>query len=92
MSLESRPNAGRHVLLPNMSYACGGSILTKDGGFTVGVGAGQWDDVTCPECRGYGRDYLAAVCRYQQGIGEHPDALAVPDHHAVPETEAVALW
>lgn len=58
----------RHVLMPNMAYACGGSILTKRGGFTVGTSL--WQRVTCPVCRGLGRAFLATECKRQQGNQE----------------------
>lgn len=54
-----------HVLLPDMSYACGGSILTKRGHFTVG--AHRWDEVTCPDCRVHGQDVLLEESRAMQG-------------------------
>ena len=55
----------RHVLMPNMAYACGGSILTKRGHFTVGITT--WDAVTCEECRAHGEDSLRAEMRAMQG-------------------------
>lgn len=54
-----------HVLMPSMAYACGGSILTKRGHFTVG--ASEWSRVTCPDCRALGRDGLIEEQRAQQG-------------------------
>lgn len=54
-----------HVLMPDMSYACGGSILTKRGHFTVG--AHRWDDVTCADCRVHGQDALMTESRAMQG-------------------------
>lgn len=65
--VDNREGTGdvTHVLMPNMAYACGGSILTKAGHFTVGPHL--WDAVTCPGCRQQGHDALAAECREQQG-------------------------
>lgn len=54
-----------HVLMPNMAYACGGSILTKRGHFTVGITT--WDAVTCDDCRTTGEDVLRAEIRAMQG-------------------------
>lgn len=62
---DTRPNHGRHVLLPNMAYACGGNILSKAGGFVVGPR--PWDQVTCPECRAFGHEVLSAECDRMQG-------------------------
>jgi hypothetical protein len=72
-----------HVLLPNMSYACGGNILTKVGASRCGPGG--WSLITCPDCRAFGQDYLAAVVRWMQGHGPHPDEIQAPapEHHAV---------
>ena len=55
-----------HVLMPNMAYTCGGSILTKRGTFVVGVG-GTWDRVTCPDCRAVGLEQIQAEIAAQQG-------------------------
>lgn len=55
----------RHVLMPNMAYACGGNILTKRGVFTVGVS--DWAKVTCPDCRAHGEAELRADIRAMQG-------------------------
>ena len=55
-----------HVLMPNMAYWCGGSILTKAGTFVVGVG-GNWGQVTCPECRAGGKETIQAEIAAQQG-------------------------
>jgi len=64
--LDGREGPGVvHVLMPCMAYACGDSILTKRGGFTCGPS--NWEKVTCPDCRAFGRDVLAAECRRQQG-------------------------
>lgn len=53
-----------HVLLPNMSYACGGNILTKRG--TSRCGTTDWDRITCPDCLAFGHEVLTeAVCRMQ---------------------------
>jgi hypothetical protein len=67
--VDEREGSARntHVLLPDMSYACGGSILTKRGHFRVGVGGGNWAKVTCAECRSIGEDVLAAESRAMQG-------------------------
>lgn len=54
-----------HVLMPDMSYACGGSILTKRGHFQVGIR--DWAAIDCAECRQYGEDELRAEMRRQQG-------------------------
>lgn len=55
-----------HVLMPNMAYWCGGSILTKAGTFVVGIG-GNWGQVTCPECRAGGKDAIQVEIAAQQG-------------------------
>ena len=55
-----------HVLMPNMAYWCGGSILAKAGTFVVGVG-GNWGQVTCPECRAGGKEAIQAETAAQQG-------------------------
>ena len=55
-----------HVLMPNMAYWCGGSILTKAGAFVVGVG-GNWSQVTCPVCRAGGKETIQAEIAAQQG-------------------------
>ncbi len=60
------PTPGPHVLMPNMAYACGGSILTKQGGFVVGA-SGDFTLVGCPECRDLGQDALLAEQAAQQG-------------------------
>jgi len=62
---EGDPNV-THVLMPNMAYWCGGSILTKRGHFVVGV-AGNWERVTCPECREAGPEVIQAEIAAQQG-------------------------
>lgn len=60
-----------HVLMPNMAYACGLTVLdfpAGQGRFVVGAGEDRWDDVTCPECRAPGRDALLADSRRMQGL------------------------
>lgn len=57
---------GPHVLLPNMSYACGGSILTKTGGFMF-IGPDNFADIGCPDCAAIGHDELRTEVRRQQG-------------------------
>lgn len=81
-----------HVLLPNMAYACGGNILTKNGSSVCGVGG--WTKVTCADCRAYGYDYLRAIQTWMQGHGDHPDdpQLVAPEHHTVAASEEAALW
>lgn len=59
--------AGPHVLLPNMAYACGGSIQTKQGGFVVGAAGDNWARVGCPDCRAIGQDTILAEQQAQQG-------------------------
>lgn len=54
-----------HVLMPDMSYACGGSILTKRGHFQVGIN--DWATIDCAECRHFGEQALRAEMRRQQG-------------------------
>lgn len=54
-----------HVLMPNMAYACGGSILTKVGTFVVG--ARPWSRVTCPDCVALGESTLLEESLAQQG-------------------------
>jgi len=54
-----------HVV-PNMAYGCGGSILTKQGGFVVGA-AGDFDRVGCPDCRAIGQAALLEEQAAQQG-------------------------
>ena len=63
---DREPSAGPHVLLPNMAYGCGGSILTKQGGFVVGA-AGDFDRVGCPDCRAIGQAALLEEQAAQQG-------------------------
>lgn len=58
---------GPHVLMPWMGYACGGSILTKQGGFVVGAGGDNWPRVGCPACRALGQDQLVAEQAAAQG-------------------------
>jgi hypothetical protein len=67
--LDDREGADNnvHVLMPDMSYACGGSILTKRGGFRVGVAGDNWGKVTCRTCRSFGRDALRDESRAMQG-------------------------
>lgn len=55
----------RHVLMPNMAYACGGNILTKRGSFAVGIN--EWSAITCPECQAHGEETLRAEMRAMQG-------------------------
>ncbi len=52
-----------HVVMPNMAYACGGSIL--DGGRIV-IGPSRWAEVTCLDCLGCGQAALAAECQRMQ--------------------------
>ena len=63
---DREPTPGPHALLPNMAYGCGGSIITKQGGFIVGA-AGDFDRVGCPECRAIGQEALLAEQAAQQG-------------------------
>jgi hypothetical protein len=59
-----------HVLMPNMAYACGLTVLDFRPGHArmiVGPSEERWDTVTCPECRAPGREALAAQSRRQQG-------------------------
>lgn len=57
-----------HVLMPCMSYACGGCICGCSGEpGTLTVGVTRWDDVTCPDCRSPGRPALEVEIRRQQG-------------------------
>jgi hypothetical protein len=67
---DREPAIGPHVLMPNMSYGCGGSILTKQGGFVVGAAGDNWPRVGCPECRAIGQDALLAEQAEQQGRQE----------------------
>lgn len=65
---DREPAIGPHVLLPNMGYACGGSILTKQGSFTFLTNAELFNgQVGCPDCHGLGFDALQAEQRAQQG-------------------------
>lgn len=57
---------GPHVLLPNMSYACGGNVLTKTGGFMF-LGLTNFAEIGCPTCRTIGHDALLTEQRAQQG-------------------------
>lgn len=82
--------AAVHVLLPNMSYACGGNILTKAG--TSRCGAWKWDEITCPDCRAHGQEPLQREVYRQQGLEWPGDVLPAPDPHAVAASEEVALW
>ena len=66
---DREPAAGPHVLMPNMGYACGGSILTKQGGFMF-LGPDNWHEVGCPECRGLGHAELLEEQHAQQGRQE----------------------
>lgn len=63
---DRKPAIGPHVLLPNMGYACGGSILDKQGGFLF-LGLHNFAEVGCPECRAIGHDALLAEQKAQQG-------------------------
>lgn len=67
---DREPTPGPHVLMPSMGYACGGSILTKQGGFVVGAAGDNWPRVGCPECRAIGQDVLLAEQAAQQGRQE----------------------
>ena len=65
---QREPASGPHVLLPNMAYACGGSILTKQGSFTFLTTAENFDSqVGCPDCHAIGYDALLNEQRTQQG-------------------------
>lgn len=63
---DRTPSAGPHVLMPSMGYACGGSILTTQGGFMF-LTETNFDQVGCPECRALGHVELLAEQRAQQG-------------------------
>lgn len=63
---DREPATGPHVLLPDMSYACGGNILTKAGGFMF-LGADNFAAVGCGECRTIGPAELLATQRAMQG-------------------------
>lgn len=54
-----------HILMPCMTYVCGGSILDTPGRFQVGIN--DWDAITCPGCRAPGADSIVADTRRQQG-------------------------
>lgn len=81
-----------HACLPNMGYACGETILSVAGRFELG--ARNWDKITCPGCRTWGQDYLLAISAWQQGHGDHPDALAptAPEHHTINVGEQMDLF
>lgn len=52
-----------HILMPNMAWACGGSIATKGGHIEFLSG---WDNVTCPDCLSEGRASIFLRSRRQQ--------------------------
>lgn len=54
-----------HVLMPDMSYACGGSVLTKRGHFQVGIS--NWAAIDCNGCREPGESTLRLEIRAMQG-------------------------
>lgn len=54
----------RHILMPNMAWACGGDIVTKGGHIEFLNG---WDKVTCPDCIALGRDSISKRTQAQQG-------------------------
>lgn len=53
-----------HVLMPNMAWACGGSITTKGGHIEFLSG---WQNVTCPDCLTEGIGSIRRRSRWQQG-------------------------
>lgn len=53
-----------HVLMPCMTYACGGDIVNTGGRFQVGIN--DWSAIDCPDCRVFGEDGLRAEMRRQQ--------------------------
>lgn len=60
-----------HVLMPNMAYACGLTVLDFAPGHArmiVGPSADLWDTVTCRGCLAPGREALVAESRRQQGL------------------------
>lgn len=57
---------GPHVLLPNMSYACGGDITAKTGGFMF-IGPDNYSEVGCPDCSAIGHQELRLAVRRIQG-------------------------
>lgn len=54
-----------HVLMPNMGYACGETILTVAGHFEMGTS--NFDKVTCPGCRAEGIEEIRVRMRRQMG-------------------------
>lgn len=75
-----------------MGYACGETIISVAGHFTLG--AYEWGKVTCPGCRVWGQDYLLAMSKFMQGRGPHPDevVLPAPEHHLVDVGEQMDLF
>lgn len=55
-----------HVLMPSMSYACGGNILTAKGR-SVFSAATEWDAVSCAACREQGQERIWRASKAQQG-------------------------
>lgn len=66
LDLGLEPEAEQtHVLMPNMAWACGGSILTKGGHIAF---LSNWADVDCPACLAEGYDSIRTRTYLQQGL------------------------
>jgi hypothetical protein len=80
--------AGRtHVLMPNMVYACGGSILDDEpkpqGGRRYQIGVEDWSAVTCPDCLAFGEVDVRNMINRQQGREDRYAASDAPDAWAL---------
>ncbi|MCZ4499959.1 MAG: hypothetical protein JWQ74_2514 [Marmoricola sp.] len=63
--LPSSTTVVRHIVMPNLQWACGGNLLVDGGRMAV---RNQWDQVTCPDCLRQGQSSVAR--RAQQLLGK----------------------